>query len=192
MQDLALRQQEHQTAMDNEVRDLLGEETWRAWNEYKATMGVRHEVSQMRTTLAMKGAPLEEHQVKPVQRALVEAQQRQMQEWARTAPSFQVPTENGGPTAKQQLAYQEYALRRQREHHEQLRDSLRSALNDAQLRHIAEQQDAQLKLQEAHLRMMRAQADAEASGRIAPTDDAVAGEAIVVTTNNALLVPPNP
>jgi hypothetical protein len=188
LQELARNQQEQQAAMDNEVRDLLGENTWREWSEYKATMGVRHEVSQMRTTLALNGAPLEDSQVKPLQRALLEAQQRQIQEWNRNATSASVVLDRSARTANQHLAWQEQALGRQREHNAQLRDALKSVLTDAQLRHIEQQHSAQLKLQEAHLRMERAQAEAEGSGQIAP-DAPFVGEAVMIT-NGALFADP--
>jgi hypothetical protein len=190
IQEAARNQQEQQTMMDNEIRDLLGEDKWRAWNEYKATMGVRHEVTQLRTTLAMNGAPLEDGQVKALQRALLEAQQRRLEEWRRSAPQAPVPVERSAHSAEQQLALQEDALRRQRKHNEELRDALKSVLTDAQLRHIAQQHDAQLKLQEAHLRMMRAQAEADASGQFLPwANVATAGEAVMIS-NGAMYVDP--
>jgi hypothetical protein len=188
IQDMARAQQEQQTAMDNEVRDFLGEDKWSAWNEYRSSMGVRHEVSQMRSTLAMKGAPLEDQQVKPLQRALVEAQQRQIEDWNRNGPHMVGPY--GEANADQQLALQQQMLKRQREHYERLRESLKSVLTDAQLRHVEEQQEAQMKVQEAHLVMMRAQAEAEASGQIAPAI-AVGSEAAIMT-NGAVLVQPTP
>jgi hypothetical protein len=190
MQELARDQQELQSAYDNEVRDLLGEDKWRAWNEYRSTMGVRHEVMQMRTTLATTGAPLEESQVKPLQRALLEAQQRQVEEWNRTAANAPVSLDQSARTANQHLGWQEEALRRQRKHYEQLRDSLKTVLTETQLRHVQQQHDAQIKVQEAHLRMMRAQAEAGASGLFAPhADVAVAGEAVMIN-NGATYVDP--
>jgi hypothetical protein len=187
MQELARNQQEQQSANDNEVRDLLGEDAWREWSEYRSTMGVRHEVSQLRNTLATSGAPLEESQVKPLQRALLDAQQRQVEEWNRTAANTQAALEQN---ANQHLAWQEEALRRQRKHYEQLRESLRTVLNESQLRHVEQQHDAQLKLQQAHLRMMRAQTEAEASGLYAPPANvAVAGEAVMLS-NGATYVDP--
>jgi hypothetical protein len=189
MQELARNQQELQNAHDNEVRDLLGEDKWRAWNEYKSTMGVRHEVTQMRTTLATSGAPLEESQVKPLQRALLDAQQRQIEEWNRTAANVLAPIEHDARSANQHMAWQEEALRRQRKHYEQLRESLKTVLTDAQLRHVEQQHDAQLKLQEAHLRIMRAQTGAEASGLYAPHGVSVAGEAAAVA-NGAMYLDP--
>lgn len=190
LQEAARNQQEQQTVMDNEIRDLLGEDKWRAWNEYKATMGVRHEVTQLRTTLAMNGAPLEDGQVKALQRVLLEAQQRQLEEWRRSAQHSPIPAERSAHSADQHLALQEDALRRQRKHNEELRDALKSVLSDAQLRHVAQQHDAQLKLQEAHLRMMRAQAEADSTGQFLPRANvAIAGEAVMIS-NGALYVDP--
>ena len=83
-QEMQRKAQANRQAADAELKALLGDEKWNAWRDYQSTMGVRHEVAQLRTSLANQGAPLTDDQIKPLQRALADAQQGKVQAWNRT------------------------------------------------------------------------------------------------------------
>ena len=195
-QEMHRKAQALRQTLEEEIKGLLGEEKWAAWRDYQSTLGVRHQVSQLRTTLAMSGAPLSEEQVRPLQRALAEAQRQQMEEWSRSAQRMQAalsPGPSTPPSAAAQLELHEEHLRRQSEQNERLRSSLSSILSAEQLRRIEEQHDVQLRLQEAHVRMMRAQAEAEARGEItSPATTFFAGEGVMVTSGAVNVASPSP
>jgi hypothetical protein len=160
-----------QQTVDGEIAALLGSDKQRAWKEYQSTLGARHEAKQLRDSLASKGAPLRDDQLKPLQRALAAAQQQMFDEASTRPPRVQLAlaTADGGPpSAAAQLEALEESLQRQAEHLQRKRESLESILTAEQLKYYAEQQDMQLQLQQAHLRMLRAQAEAEARGEISP------------------------
>lgn len=158
MNELQRKAQEERERHDREIRRVLGEEKWRAWQEYQSTMGVRHQVRELKTTLEMNGVPLMDYQVKPLQRALADMQQQQMQELSRGG-RIAAMASSGDALANPltQIELMEAQIQRQREHNARTRDALASILTPEQLQHFEAQQDAQLKIQEAHLRLMRAQ-----------------------------------
>lgn len=172
MQELQRKAQADHEARESEIRQLLGEQKWRAWQDYQSTMGVRHQVRELRNTLASKGAPLGDHQVKPLQRALAEAQRQQVQEWSRRAPAPALVA--GGTSASPVAPVEAFEahLQQQREHNERTRNALASILTYEQLEAFEEQQNAQLRLQEAHLRIMRARAEAQSRGEAPPAAEA--------------------
>ena len=190
-QEMQRKAQANRQAADAELKALLGDEKWNAWRDYQSTMGVRHEVAQLRTSLANQGAPLTDDQIKPLQRALADAQQGKVQAWNRTLSARSQLALAGGPATAQsaaaRLEFQEESLRLQQERNQQVRDSVGSILTGEQMRVFEEQQNAQLRLQEAHLRIARAQAEAEARGEVAP-----AGNAFFVSDGNAVFVTPAP
>jgi hypothetical protein len=170
VQEMQRAAQAWQHTVDQEIAALLGDDKQRAWKEYQSTLGVHHQVRELRDKLAGKGAPLRDDQLKPLQRAFAEAQQKQMEEWTRNPPRAHLALANGAaPSVASQLAAQEEALQRESEHQQRVRDSLASILTAEQLKYYEDEQNMQLKLQQAHLRMMRAQAEAEARGEIPPT-----------------------
>jgi hypothetical protein len=169
VQEMQRAAQAWQHTVDQEIAGLLGDDKHRAWKEYLSTLGVRYQVKELRDNLAGKGAPLRDDQLKPLQRALGETQRRQMEEWSRNPPRAHLTPANGLSTSvASQLAAQEETLQRQTAHQQHVRDSLASILTPEQLQYYEDEQNMQLRLQQAHLRMMRAQAEAEARGEIPP------------------------
>lgn len=170
-QEMQRKAQERQQNNEAEVAALLGHEKTRAWKDYQSTMGVRHQVMQMRNSFASRGAPLQPDQVKPLQQALADAQQRMMQDWNQNPPVAALAaatTVSSRPDPAQQIAWQEEHLRRQNEHNQRVRETVASILTPEQLKVFEEDQNAQLKIQQAQLKMRRAQAEAEARGEISP------------------------
>lgn len=175
IEEMQRQAQQRQQANEMEVAALLGTEKSQAWKDYQSTMGVRHQVRELQSRFAAKGAPLQEHQVKPLLRALTDAQQRMMQEWNRNPPQGQLATAAFGPGGQipgrgvrleSQVNLQEQHLERQIEQDRQVRESAASILTAEQLQLFEEEQNTKVRLQRAQLRMMRAQAEAEARGEI--------------------------
>ncbi|MDY0067430.1 MAG: hypothetical protein RBS02_13700 [Steroidobacteraceae bacterium] len=173
MKALQERAEQERRMADAEIRELLGEEKWSAWKQYQSTMGERHQTTQLRTEFANRGLPLREDQIKPLQQALAESRRRMMETLdaaahdARIAVSgAPVPFTSTGPAPQLEQERQEEILRRQAEENERLRMTLSGVLTPEQLQYFQERQAAQLKLQDAQMRMMRAQAEARARGEI--------------------------
>jgi hypothetical protein len=174
MQRKALAQ--HQT-QEAELAALLGSKL-QAWNEYQSTLGVRHQVIQLRSMLASRGVPLQESQSKPLLKALAQGQQRFMKELSESEaaePGNELAASSGrlnlvmGGSALTSAAnspsenarWQEQQLERMTQLNERTRDAAARVLTPQQLKIFEENQDAQMKMQQAQLRMMRAQAQAE-------------------------------
>src|SRR5690606_11124708 len=173
MKALQERAEQERRMADEEIRELRGEEKWSAWKQYQSTMGERHQTTQLRTEFANRGLPLREDQIKPLQQALAESRRRMMETLdaaahdARIAVSgAPVPFTSTGPAPQLEQERQEEILRRQAEENERLRMTLSGVLTPEQLQYFQERQAAQLKLQDAQMRMMRAQAEARARGEI--------------------------
>lgn len=165
MEQMERNYREWQQIAQREIADFLGPEKTQAWHEYQSSLGVRHQVAQLRSTFAARGAPLQEHQVKPLQRALAETEQHASQMMSQLLGSTSAST---GTSAELQLLEEEQ-LQRMREHNQRVRESIAGLLTSEQLQILEEQQESTLKLQEAQIRMMRAQSEAErTSGTDAP------------------------
>jgi hypothetical protein len=116
-----------------EVRSVLGEAKYREFEEYQAMLGVRQEADRLRTTLAGAGVPLDDSLRKPLVKTLYEQQQKLMQQ-------------------EQLKSVENYQRQR--------REALARVLTPQQIKVIEEQQEAELQLQRAQLRIMRAQQEA--------------------------------
>lgn len=160
-------QQQHQ-ANEMEIAALLGDARLQQWKDYQATMGVRHQVAQLGSTLAGKGAPLQEDQSRSLLKALAAEQQRAMQDWNNFNNNAARVSFQGNADAASRMELQEEQLRQTTQHQQRLRDAVSPILTSEQLRHFEEEQNQNLRMQQAHMRMMRAQAEAEARGEISP------------------------
>lgn len=171
-EDFQRRMQQQQQANDAELVAMLGGEKFRAWKDYQSTMGVRHQVTQLRSTLSASGTPLDQDQIKPLLKAMASEQQRQMKEYQKEAQkegqrrgSMQSAITFAEPSVNQ-LQWQEQNLQRMAQHNKRMRDAVAPILTAEQLRHFEREQNEQLRMQEVQMRMMRAQAEAAARGDI--------------------------
>jgi hypothetical protein len=170
-----LKFQERQKANEAELAALLGPQKMQAWKEYQSTLGVRHQLNQMRQTLSSRGLPLQEEFSKPMLKAMAEEQQRAMSEWRSgenrffgTASSVGFVAAPGlvGSNGQANLQAQEKHMERMKEQNRRTLDALSPYLTSEQRQALEDEQRAQLKIQEAHMRMMRAQQEAQARGEV--------------------------
>jgi hypothetical protein len=160
MQRAAMEQQQRQ---ETELKRVLGETKYREWQEYQSLTGVRWEADRVRTSLANAGLPLDETLAKPLMKTLQEQQQKMMQQMAAAAQPqggrLALSTGFVSGTAdnlKMQQDSLEFMARQQRHQ----REAMASVLTPEQLRVIEEEHNAQLEMQRAQLRIMRAQQEA--------------------------------
>jgi hypothetical protein len=163
--DMQRKWQQQQQADEAELASLLGDDMLNAWKEYQSTLDAGHQVEELRSVLASRGIPLPDGQTKPLLKAFAD-QQRSAQEWITESQSGQVAGDVTGPgfrvtNLQEQADWQERQLERTARDHERLRDAVAPFLTREQLEVFTENQNAQLKMQQMQIRMMRAQAAAE-------------------------------
>jgi len=188
VQEFQRKMLEQQTANENELKRVLGDAKYREYQEYQSLSGVRWEADRVRTTLANAGVPLDENLTKPLLKTLQDQQKKMMQQFATAAApghgnGLQMVSVWGGPpdngATPDMVQMQERALDFQAQHQKRQRDALAQVLTPEQLKVIEEQHNAELQMQRAQLRMMRAQQEA---GLLDPAQgNVVQGEAVTFT-----------
>lgn len=157
-------EQTRQLARQNEaeIAAQFGQEKLQAWKEYQSTLGVRHQVEQMRTTLASHGVPLNEDSSKSMFKALADAHKGAMDELnaatSRGAVQAAILSPSGSVSMPEDMI--ERQLEMHRRNNQRTMDAISPYLTFEQREAIQKEQEAQLKLQQAHLRLMRAQGNA--------------------------------
>ena len=165
MQEINRKAMELQRANEAELKSALGEAKFREWQDYQGSMGARYEATRLRASLASAGMPLDENQVKPLVKVLQDQQRKQMEEHvaaARTAAGAQVGfiTEPGVYTGGNSIELMDKSMDLMAQSQKKQREALSRVLTPEQLKAIEEEQNAELQMQRAQLRIMRAQQEA--------------------------------
>jgi hypothetical protein len=169
LQEYQRKMMELQSANDQEIKRALGEAKYREWQEYQSMAGVRWEADRVRTSLASAGVPLDENLTKPLLKTLSEQQQKMMQEASRTmAATNRLIAVGGGlstvtgsdPSNVNVLQMQEKSLEFTAQHQKRQREALARVLTPEQLKVVEDEHNAELQMQRAQLKMMRAQQEA--------------------------------
>jgi hypothetical protein len=172
MQEYHRKMMEQQSANETEIKRALGDTKYREWQEYQSMAGVRWEADRVRASLASAGVPLDENLAKPLLKTLSEQQQKMMQEATKMA-AFGTPASNrliavGGlstvtstdPSNMNVLQMQERSLEFTAQHQKRQREALARVLTPEQLKIVEDEHNAELQMQKAQLKMMRAQQEA--------------------------------
>ena len=189
MQEFQRKLAEQQSANENELKRMLGDAKFREYQEYQSLSGVRWEADRVRTALANAGVPLDESLAKPLMKSLQEQQQKMLQQMTTAGPltlvnSFApaagasaVMASDGSSVNMVQM--QEKSLEFQAQHQKRQREALAGVLTPEQLKVIEDEHNAELQMQRAQIRMLRAQQEA---GLLDPAQDNgvgfVQGEAV--------------
>ena len=197
MQEYHRKALEQQSANETEIRRALGDAKFREWQEYQSMAGVRWEADRVRTSLASAGLPLDENLTKPLMKTLAEQQQKMMQEATRQmAPAAnRVVAVSGGlssmvtsdGTQVNALQMQEKSLEFMAKHQKRQREALARVLTPEQLKIVEDEHNAELQMQKAQLRMMRAQQEAglldPAGNNIGYTQDSASANFVPATSD---------
>ncbi len=145
-----IQQRHRQHQMEIEVQ--LGPATYAKWQTYQETLGQRHRVAGLQSTLALAGAPMNAEQSKAVLDALIEDQRRQQNAFASTtgtqAGIFVDPA--------MQSADMDRWLAEQERWQERLLTSLESVLTSEQLEHLKQNFANEREMQRASSQLARA------------------------------------
>lgn len=151
---IAQRQQRQQ----QEIDEQFGLNVRQEWTEYQETIGARHRLGAVQSQLALAGAPLDAQQSKAVLNALVEEQQRQMQEYATAIGSRSEIryTADSGVASPPDWNVTDWTQNQERAH-ERMLSSLQSSLTRDQLVHIEGILKREREAQRASMELMQAQ-----------------------------------
>lgn len=153
---------EAQRKNEAELASRFGQDKLQAWKEYQSTVGQRYQLEHMRNTLAAQGLPLNEDASKPMLKALAAAQKAEVEEY--TAAS-----RGATPTAGRLVAYGAFENNTERQvemtkkRNQRTLDAVSPYLTFEQRQALEQEQDAQLKMLEAQMRIMRTRSSNGAS-----------------------------
>jgi hypothetical protein len=154
---------EIQRKNEAELAAQLGSDKLQAWKEYQSTLAARHQAEQLRATFAGRGVPLNEDATRAIVKAYAEAQKIEMQEYASMARANAALSSKGGVAMLAQRAPTPETYERQLEitkkRNQRVLDALSPYLTYEQREALQKEHEAELKMQEAHMRMMRAQSN---------------------------------
>lgn len=169
MQEFQRKMMEQQSANETEVKRALGDAKYREYQEYQALSGVRWEADRVRSSLANAGVPLDESLAKPLLKTLQEQQQKMLQAMASAAApgrnsfvagGLATAVMSGPGTSMNVVEMQEKSLDSMAQYQKRQRDALARVLTPEQIKVVEDEHTAQLQMQRAQLRMMRAQQEA--------------------------------
>jgi hypothetical protein len=160
------RAAELQRQSEAEFAAKFGSDRLQQWQEYQSTLGARHQTEQLRTTLAGQGMPVSDEASKSMIKAMAEVQKAEASEHLVTG----LAALRGGDPAAPRLSFSsgaditEEAVERQieatKKRNQRMLDAISPFLTYEQRQIVENDQEAQLKLQQAHMRMMRSQGNA--------------------------------
>jgi hypothetical protein len=167
VQEMQRKAMEQQRANEAELKGVLGEAKYREWQEYQALAGVRWESQRLRTSLANAGVPLDESLAKPLMKVLQEQQKLEMQRLQQYAAEPRTAnlgfvTAASGVNVVQLMTNSVESLAKNQQRQ---RDALSAVLTPEQLEVVEQEQNAELQMQRAQERLMRAQ---QAAGGLDP------------------------
>lgn len=158
--------QEVQRKNEAELAAQLGPQKMQAWKEYQSTLGARHEVEQLSTSLASRGMPLDEDANRSVMKAIAAMQKAERQEAAMQAKAAGNAQGNAlaavvgfapgmvGMASGQVDTYEKF-LEQSKKRDQRLLDAISPYLTPEQREAVQKEREAQIRLQEAQLRVMR-------------------------------------
>lgn len=148
---------EMQRKNEAEMSARFGTEKLQAWKEYQSTLGVRYQLDQMRNSLASQGIPLGEDVGKPMLKALAAAQKAEADEYSAAVSRGAAPAvaRLGFASAQSSDVNMERQLELTKKRNQRMLDAISPYLSFEQRSAMEQEYEAQLKMQEAQLRLMR-------------------------------------
>lgn len=165
-QKLQQRAMDLQRQQDAELSAKFGQDTLQAWKQYQSTLGARYQVEQMRGSLSAQGIPLSDDASKSMLRALADAQKAETDQMSAAISRGAAPglmMLGPGQMSQEDVEQQIEASRKRSQ---RTLDAMSPYLTSQQRQVIEREQEAQLKLQEAHMRVQRRQSVAGRAGFI--------------------------
>lgn len=146
----------------------FGQQRMQAWKDYQSTLGQRWQLEQMRSTLSAQGVPLNDDFSKPMLKAMAEAQQQEIQEYIAASQVVRAGAVASrlSPTVAFEGVNAEQMIEQTKKRNQRTLDAISSYLTPAQRQALEKDQQAQIKMQEAQLRLMPPRGTSNQSGMI--------------------------
>jgi hypothetical protein len=166
---------EQQKAHEAQIAQLLGPQKFKAYQEYQSTLHIRYQATELSQLLASNGAPLDRELTKPLIKVLAQEHQRMAQEQQKAIEAAARSGVTGNALVGRLSPYDDANFDRTAEYQRRTREALATILTPEQLEIYAKDQDANMHVQRAQMRVMRAQQPPD------PTNVGVQGDWAVAT-----------
>lgn len=160
LQEIQRKATERYNANEAELKTALGEARYREWQEYQATAPARWQSTQLRTSLANAGVPLDPSLAKPLMKVFQEQQkleQQRLEQHVATHPNAAsagfISSSSGVNVVSLMTNSVESLAQTQRRQ----REALARVLTPEQLKVFEDEQNSELQMQRLQMRMMEAQ-----------------------------------
>jgi hypothetical protein len=172
MQEWQQKLAQQRAQNERDIAALVGDAKAAELQNYQKTLGARNQVRELSTMLANSAAPLRNEQMQPLIDAIATEQQRRSTEFRPARPA-------------DRASALEDNIKRLEQYNQRMHDAAASHLSSQQLERFDAILNQQLEMQRASMRMMRAQAEAEARGDI-PSAATVNANGVVTAVGPAL------
>ncbi len=173
MREWRAQQQRLQSERDAAITTLLGNAKAQQWKNYQGTLPARAQIRELRSELDAAGVPLERDQTEQLVAAIASEQQRTIEDFKSNRNMVAASTVDRSALLEQQMEH----LQQQQE---RMHAAVAPHLSAEQLEHYERMQAAQLEMQKIQLKLMRAQADAEARGDLPSANQSIPGAFVAV------------
>lgn len=195
MQDWSRKMQQRQRDNEAQIAGLLGDSGLQEWKDYQQTLGARMQVKQLRGIMENSSDPIRPDQVRPLVDAMAAEQKRMMEAQMRSVGLVGMAPSRGNAaviasgstwaaarpmTPGNQVDMMEKSLEQTAQNNQRMHDAVAPYLSQRQLEQFDKYQNQQLEFQRASLRMMRANAEAEARGETQPNGASISASSALV------------
>jgi hypothetical protein len=165
MRDWQAEQQRMIADRDAEIASVLGDTKAQQWKNYQGSMQVRSQVRELRSSLESAGMPLAADQSERLIAAMAAEQQKSSSDAQSTRNYLRAARDSAD-----RAALFETQIESTRQQHQRMRAAAAPYLSSQQLNYLERVQASQIEMQQINLKMIRAQADAEARGDLPPVN----------------------
>lgn len=150
---------EMQRKNEAEIVARFGQDKLQAWKDYQSTAGMRYQLDHMRSTLAAQGVPLNEELSKPALKALAEAQKAELEAYNAAARQNAAGSQRLAAGMASGSTNLDWHIESAKKRNQRMLDAIAPYLTYEQRQAIEKEHQAQEKLQEAQMRLMRERGD---------------------------------
>lgn len=168
MQEIQRKATERYNANEAELKTALGETKYREWQEYQATAPARWQSTQLRTSLANAGVPLDPSLAQPLAKILQQQQKAEEQRLAQhvaTHPNVASAGFISSASGVNVVSLMTNSVESLAQTQRRQREALARVLTPEQIKVIADEHNSELQMQRLQMRMMEAQ---QAAGGVDP------------------------
>ena len=160
VQEAQRKATEQYNANEAELKTALGEAKYREWQEYQATAPARWQSTQLRTSLANAGVPLDPSLAKPLMKVLQEQQkleQQRLEQHVATHPNAASAGFISSASGVNVVSLMTNSVESLAQTQRRQREALARVLTPEQLKVVEDEQNSELQMQRLQMRMMEAQ-----------------------------------